>query len=93
MKDRSCSVTDSLCSKVLGRVTNNTSNDDANAEISVIFYDSSNDVIGIASTSVYNMKAGETKSFEVSTLYALGDNDESKIDHYDVIAYEDYWQW
>ena len=79
--------------KVVGRVTNNTSEDDSGVYINVIFYNCDGKVIGITGTNVYDIKAGETKGFDCSSMFMAGELNYSDIADYKIIAQKDYLQW
>lgn len=81
------------CAKVIGRVTNTSDEDDPGIYINAIFYNKDGKVIGISGTSVYDIKAGETVGFDISSMYMAGTADYSDIASYDVIAQADYYQW
>lgn len=81
------------CAKIIGRVTNNTDDDDSGVYINVVFYNSEDKVIGITGTNVYDIKAGETKGFDCSSMYMAGDSKCEDIARCKVIAQKDYWQW
>lgn len=79
--------------KIVGRLTNTTSKDDSGVYVNVIFYDNTGKVIGITGTNVYDVKSGETKSFDCSAMFMAGDTSYSDIADYEVIAQKDYYQW
>ncbi len=79
--------------KVTGRVTNNTSEDESYLYVEIIFYDSEGKVIGITGTSITDLNAGKTVSFDTTTLFG---NDSINLDNvadYKVIARAHHYQW
>lgn len=79
--------------KVTGRVENKTDEDDSLVTISVIFYNKKGKVIGITSDLIDELKAGEKKSFEASTMFSSDSIKLKNIKDYKVIARKGYMQF
>lgn len=86
ISDTSISVGSFAPIDVIGRITNNTSEDASLVWVAVVFFDENDIPLGIAGTNVTDLAAGNSQSFEVSTIY-LSDLDIS-VD--DVARYEVY---
>ena len=78
---------------IVGRVENNTTEDDSLLYINVIFYDAEGNIITITGTNVTDLYAGTTKSFECSSLYSAGEFDYNDIADYKVIARKMHMQF
>lgn len=79
--------------KLTGRITNGTNEDDPGISVYTIYYDSAGRVIGVDGTVVFDVKAGQTVSFDSSALWMSGDSSYEDIANYRVIAQKDYYQW
>ena len=79
--------------KVTGRIENTTSKDASWVMIYVIFYDSDEKPLGITNTYLTELKAGEKKSFEISSIYLSKNVTCDKIASYKVIAQERHYQY
>lgn len=77
---------------VIGRVTNNTEDDDSLLYLNVIFYDSIGNVIAITGVNVQNLTSGSTKGFECPILTFENISFED-IENYKVIAQKSYYQF
>lgn len=79
---------------VVGRITNNTKEDDSLVYVQVIFYGANGNVIHITGTNIMNLLAGQTQSFEVSILSTSDENvSYENIANYEVIARKVHYQW
>lgn len=79
--------------KVTGRVTNNTDKDNSYLYINVLFYDADGKIIAISGTSVTNLSAGATTSFECSTMFTDDSLTMDSIGSYEIIARDTYMQF
>ncbi|MBR2524725.1 MAG: FxLYD domain-containing protein [Clostridiales bacterium] len=79
--------------KVTGRVTNNTGKDNSYLYVNVLFYDSEGKIIAISGTTVTDLSAGATVSFECSTLFTDDSLTMDSIGSYEVIARDAYMQF
>lgn|GEM_PF-1305596 len=79
--------------KVTGRITNNTNEDDDYLYINIIFYDSAGKVIGITGTSVTELDAGRTVSFDTTTIWGSDSITINSVADYEVIARKGYFQF
>lgn len=79
--------------KVTGRITNNTDDDEKYLGINVIFYDDSGNVLFITNSSVTDLNAGSTVSFEASTLFSDNSVNKDDIASFQVIARKSYHQF
>ncbi len=75
----------------VGRVTNNTDKDDSTVIISIVYFGQDGKVIGIDSTTVSDLIAGRTVSFETSGMNLPDGLTTSSIADYKVIAREIFW--
>lgn len=72
---------------VIGKVTNNTSEDDTLLYIEAIYYNSSGDIIGITGTNILGLTSGSTKSFKCSAAGTAGIIEKKeKVANYKVVA-------
>lgn len=78
---------------VMGRVTNNTGEDDSLLYVNVIFYNKNGEVIFISGVNVIDLHAGETKSFECSTIGIPDNITYEDIANYEVIARKMHYQF
>lgn len=78
---------------VVGRVENNTEEDDSLLYLNVIFYDADGNILGITGTNITELNAGTTKGFECSSIGAAGDFDSDDIADYKVIARKAHYQF
>ncbi len=78
---------------VMGRVTNNTGEDDSLLYVNVFFYNKNAEVIFISGVNVINLHAGETKSFECSTIGIPDNITYEDIANYEVIARKMHYQF
>ena len=79
--------------KITGRITNNTDQDDSLVSIALILYDSEGKVLAITGTSVMDLPAGSTQSFEGSTMFADDAAAPDKVASYAVVARKNYMQF
>ncbi|MBQ8921949.1 MAG: zinc ribbon domain-containing protein [Oscillospiraceae bacterium] len=79
--------------KITGRVTNNTDEDDSMLYVQFLFYDSSGKVLAISGTTILDLTAGSTQSFEGSTMFANDTVSIENVAEYKVIARKTYYQW
>lgn len=79
--------------KVTGRITNNTDKDNSLLGVSIVFYDKEGKVLGIADTSVMDLDAGVTKSFDCDCYFLNDKVTADKIGEYKVIARDLYIQF
>ncbi len=70
---------------ITGRITNSTDADNSYVEIYILFLDASGKVIDVGNTNVSDLKAGETKSFECSSMFMM-ENIADAVTDYKVIA-------
>lgn len=79
--------------KITGRVTNHTAEDQSYLYINIILFDSAGKAIGISGTSITDLYAGSTISFDWSA-YFINDNITAEDVHsFKVIAQSRYYQW
>lgn len=79
---------------VVGRITNNTKEDDSLVYVQTIFYGKNGNVIHITGTNIMNLLAGQTQSFEISILSTSDENvSYENIANYEVIARKAHHQW
>lgn len=72
---------------VVGRITNNTREDDSLVYVQAIFYDENGNIIHITGTNIMNLLAGQTQSFKISILPTSDENvSYENIVNYKVIA-------
>ena len=79
--------------KVTGRITNNTEVDDGYLYVNVVFYNSDGKVIAITGTSVTDLTAGSTVSFECSGMFMNETATMESIADYKVIARKMHMQF
>ena len=79
--------------KVTGRVENTTDEDDSLVQVSIIFYDKNDKVIGIDFTYIDELDAGSKQSFDTSTRFASESIKFKDIKDYKVIARKSYYQF
>lgn len=79
--------------KTVGRVTNNTDNDNSIMYVQVLYYDSDGNLLGISGTNVTDLIAGRTVSFEISGIGMSSDITVDRIANYKVIAQETFYGW
>ena len=79
--------------KVVGRVENDTTEDDMYVYIEAMFYNAEGKIIGITGTNVTGASAGQKASFEISSMYAQHTLDPNAIADYKVVAQEMYMQF
>lgn len=77
--------------KLVGRVTNNTEEDTSYIYINVVYYDQDKNVLGITGTSVTELLAGRTVSFEVSGMDLPEGLEASDVAFYKIFARESFW--
>lgn len=79
---------------VVGRITNNTREDDSLVYVQVIFYGENGNVIYITGTNIMNLLAGQTQSFEILILPTPDENIlYENIANYEVIARKAHYQF
>ena len=79
---------------VVGRITNNTKEDDSLVYVQAIFYGKNGNVIHITGTNIMNLLAGQTQSFEISILSTSDENvSYENIANYEVIARKAHYQF
>lgn len=79
---------------VIGRITNNTREDDSLVYVQAIFYGENGNVIHITGTNIMNLLAGQTQSFEISILPTSDENvSYENISNYEVIARKAHYQF
>ena len=79
--------------KITGRVTNETDTDDSLVSIQFVLLDSDNNVLAITGTSVMDLTAGSTQSFEGTTMFADDTATPEKVASYNVIARKAHYQF
>lgn len=79
--------------KITGRVTNNTSEDDSMCYVEFIFRDASGKVLFIFGTNVMDLTAGSTRSFDASAMFSDDSIKKEDIASYEVIARKYYYQF
>lgn len=77
---------------IMGRVKNDTKKDLSYIYLHAFFYDADGRIIGITGLNMSDIKAGEEKSFSISTLYA-GIQKDKTIANYKVYARGTYYQY
>ena len=78
---------------ITGRITNNTAEDVSYLYINIVLYDAVGNVIGISGTSVNDLYAGATVSFDWKSLF-INDNITAKeVANFKIIAQDSYYQW
>lgn len=85
-------VEDDLGPKITGRIKNNSEKEDS-VYIQVLFYDSNNRVIAIEGTNVYDLGAGQQKSFDVSGIMLPDSIRKGNYSNYKVLARAHYYQF
>lgn len=78
---------------VIGRVTNNTGEDDSLLYLNVIFYNKNKEVIFISGVNVTDLQSGATKSFECSAIGMPDNITYEDISSYEVIARKSHYQF
>ena len=78
--------------QVIGRVTNQTSNDDALVYVQAVFFDNDGNPIAISGTNLTDLKAGSTQSFEINLMQS-NKIELSQIATYQVIARKSHMQF
>lgn len=76
-----------LCQKI------NTEIEQYTVQINYLLYDANGKVMAITGTSVTDLKAGSTTSFECSCMFADDNATIDSIKDYKVIAQTSYFQW
>ena len=76
---------------VVGRITNDTDEDESYMYVRVMFFDSNNKILGISGTSVTNITAGRTVSFEVEGLDLPEDVTLDQVASFRVIAEDSFY--
>ena len=79
--------------KVTGRVTNNTTEDDSMLYVNILLLDKDSKVLLITGTTVLNLTAGSTQSFEGSTLFSDDTVKPEQVASYKVIARKNHYQF
>ena len=78
---------------VVGRIMNDTDDDDARLYINAMFYNDEGKIIGVTGTNVTDMPIGENTSFDISTTVGIQDSfNSSDVVDYKVVAQEPYYQ-
>ena len=78
---------------VTGRVTNNTDQDDSYCYVNIIFYDANGKVLALTGTSITDLTAGSTVSFDCSAFFITDSVTISDIADYKVLARKGYMQF
>ena len=78
---------------VTGRITNNTTRDDSYLYVNVVFYDANGKTLAVTGTSVTDLNAGSTVSFECPCYFMDDNANMSTIADYKVIARRMYMQF
>lgn len=79
---------------IIGRVENNTDEDESMLWISCILYRSDGTPIGVCGTNILDFTAGSKASFDLTAVYLTGlDIKLSDIDHYEVYACKTQYQF
>jgi hypothetical protein len=73
--------------EAIGRVENNSDEEQALLYIAIFLYDANNDPIGVMFTIPDNIAAGDTVSFEASSRAMPDDITAESVDHFDAFAY------
>lgn len=85
---------DNFSPSVVGRITNNTREDDSLVYVEAIFYGKNGNVIYITGTNIMNLLAGQTQSFKISILPTSDENvSYENIANYKVIARKAHYQF
>lgn len=85
-------VDDSFGPKITGRIKNTTDNEDS-VYVQVLFYNENNRVIAIEGTNVYDLGAGQQKSFDVSGIMLPDSIRNGNYSSYKVLARAHYYQF
>ena len=85
-------VNDNFGPKITGRIKN-TSNKKDSVYVQVLFYNSDNRVIAIEGTNVYDIGAGQQKSFDVSGIMLPDSIKNGNYSNYKVLARANYYQF
>lgn len=79
--------------KITGRVTNHTTEDQSYLYINIILFDNAGKAIGISGTSITDLYAGSTVSFDWSAYFINENITAEDVDCFKVIAQSSYYQW
>lgn len=85
-------VDDDFGPKITGLIKNNSDKEDS-VYVQVLFYDSDNRVIAIEGTNVYDLGAGQQKSFDVSGIMLPDSIKNGNYSDYKVLARAHYYQF
>lgn len=77
----------------VGRVTNDTQEDNPYLYVQILYYDHDGNIIGISGTSVTELLAGRTVSFEISGIDLPDDVTLDSIGDYRIIAQDTFFGW
>lgn len=93
ISDVSISAQDWGFAKVTGRAENTSKEDDTLVKVTVVYYNSNNEILDIEFTYIDEIRAGEKKSFEIGSMLSSTKADYSDIESYKIIAQGTYFQW
>lgn len=94
ISDTSLQKADSFASfKITGRVTNHTTEDQPYLYIDIVLFDSAGKAIAISGTSVTDLYAGSTVSFDWSAYFINENITAEDVHSFKVIAQDNYYQW
>lgn len=79
--------------KITGRVTNHTEKDQSYLYLNIILFDDVGNAIGISGTSVTDLYAGATVSFDWSAYFINENIAYEDVHSFKVIAQDEYYQW
>lgn len=85
-------VDDTFGPKITGRIKNTTDKEDS-VYVQVLFYNEDNRVIAIEGTNVYDLGAGQQKSFDVSGIMLPDSIKNGNYSSYKVLARAHYYQF
>lgn len=74
---------------IIGRITNTSGKDQSYYYLSAVFFDENGKAIGMSGTSVDDFMAGQTKSFELTTMMSTNPVSKGEFASYEIIA-KDY---
>ena len=79
--------------KITGRITNHTEKDQQYLYINIILFDNAGNTIGISGTSITNLYAGATVSFDWDAYFINKNITYEDVHSFKVIARDHYYQW
>lgn len=79
--------------KIVGRVTNNTSEDESLTYVQAVLYNADGVPIGIAGTNITDLTAGSTQGFEITCMAMSSDITVDNIKNYTIYACKQQYQF